>query len=192
MTKPPVYDDNDPPAAGGWTEAVDSRYSASDFIIPGQDHQGHHERIYCRVQPQVARAMSKIVSSRKFPFRTHGDLQRWCVVRGIKVLMRLEPMPGFMGVADAINEVLKQEIYMQEFTSMFQTMQGVIQNHISAGAMGEARKLLSVVLGHVRKIDEPYWKKKAEDEIKARFAHLLEGGGKGVSLKVSGMVEEDE
>jgi hypothetical protein len=61
----------------------------------------------------------------------------------------------------------------------------VIQQHISSGADGEARKLLTTVLGHIRKMeDEPYWKKKCEDEVKARFSHLLEGGGRTTSLRV--------
>lgn len=177
-------DDDDPAMAGGFTSEVDSGYAPSDFIIPGSDHQGHSERVYCRVQPQHARAISKIISTRKFPFRTGGDLMRWCIVRGVKVLDRLEGVNGFMGMADTINEVLKQEIYMQEFMSMFNTMSSVIQAHMAAGAEGEARKLLGTVLLNIRKIDEPYWKAKAESEVKVRFAHLLEGKGKTVSLKV--------
>jgi hypothetical protein len=178
--------DDDPAMAGGWQGGIDGAYTPSDFIIPGSDHQGHSERIYCRVHPQHARALSKILNSHKFPFRTQGDIQRWCVVRGLKVLEKLEPVCGFMGAADAITEVLKQEMYMQEFTMMFQSMSGVIQNHLSSGAEGEARKLLSVVLGHIRKIDEPFWKKKAEEEVRSRFAHLLEGKGNTVSLRVKG------
>lgn len=171
---------------------MDSAYAPSDFIIPGSDHQGHSERLYFRVQPQHARAGSKILSAHKFPFRTMGDLMRWSYVRGLKVLDKLEPMPGFMGAADAINEVLKQEMYMQEFKSMFNTMQGVVQSHLANGAKGEARKLLSICLHHIRNIDEAYWKKKCEEELKGRFGHLLEGGDGRVSLKIKGDEDEEE
>jgi hypothetical protein len=187
----PEYDD-DPGNIGGWTPGIDGKYQPADFILPGSDHQGHSERVYCRVQPQVARAMSKVLGTKNFPFRTMGDIQRWCIVRGLKVLNKLEPMPGFMGMADAINEVLKQELYMQEFTQMFNTMGTVIQAHINAGATGEARRLLSIVLGHISKIDEHYWKKKSEDEVKTRFAHLLEGGGRTVNLRVVGQGDDQE
>jgi hypothetical protein len=175
-------DDDDPRTAGGFDHEVDAGYAPSDFIIPGSDHQGHSERIYCRCQPQHARAIGKILASRKFPFRTQGDVLRWCVVRGLKVLDRLDPMPGFIGMADAINEILKEELYLQEFTSMFNNMQVVIQGHIAMGAVGEARKVLTKVLMRVRTIEEEHWRKKAEEEIRTRFAHLLEGGGK-VSLR---------
>jgi len=185
-----LYIEDDLKASGGYDPEIDGGYSPFDFIIPGSDHQGHSERIYCRTQPQHARALSKILNSHKFPFRTAGDIMRWCVVRGLKVLDKIEPLPGFLGTADVINEVLRQQLYMQEFSSMFTTMTQVIQQHISAGAEGEARKLLSTVLGHIRKMeDEPYWRKKAEDEVKSRFGHLLEGKGKSTSLRVIG---EDE
>lgn len=182
--------EDDPEGVGGWSNEVDSGYNPADFIIPGSDHQGHSERVYCRVQPQHARLMSKILNAKKFPFRTMGDLQRWCIVRGLKVLDRIEPMPGFMGMADAINEVLRQETYLQEFNQMFNTMSGVIQSHIAAGATGEARRLLSIVLQHISKIDEHYWRKKAEEEVKTRFSHLLEGGGRTVSLRVVGGTDD--
>ena len=190
--KQPLDFDNDPVAVGGWNKEIDSKYNPADFIIAASDHQGHSERIYCRVQPQHARALSKVLGSKKFPFRTIGDIQRWCVIRGLKVLNRLEPAPGFMGMADAINEVLRQEMYMQEFNQMFSVMATVIQNHLNAGATGEARRLLSTVLKHIRNIQEDYWKHKAEDEVRSRFGHLLEAGGKTVSLRVMGQTDADQ
>jgi len=183
-------DESDPASSGGYQQEIDGGYAPFDFVIPGSDHQGHSERVYCRVQPQHARALSKILTSKRFPFRTTGDIMRWCIIRGMKVLDRLEPMPGFLGMAETINEVLRQQLYLQEFTSMFSTMTQVIQQHISAGAEGEARKLLSVVLGHIRKMeDEPFWRKKAEEEVKARFGHLMEGGRGKVGL---GVHQEEE
>jgi len=190
--KQPLDFDNDPVGVGGFDKSVDSRYNPADFVIPASDHQGHSERIYCRIQPQHARALSKILGTKNFPFRTIGDIQRWCVIRGMKVLNRLEPMPGFMGMADAINEVLRQEMYMQEFNQMFTTMSQVIQGHINAGATGEARRLLTTVLKHIRNIQEDYWKKKAEEEVRTRFGHLLESQGRTVNLRVVGQDDEEQ
>lgn len=166
-------------AVGGYNSEVDGDYNPADFVIAASDHQGHSERIFCRVQPQHERAISVITKSGKFPFKTNGDLIRWAVVRGIKVLDRLDPMPGFLGAADAITEILRQEAYLQEFTTMFTTMERVMAVHVAAGAKGEARKLLQMILGKVRAIDEPHWKEKCEKEVMQRFGHLLEGGGRG-------------
>lgn len=167
---------------GGYIDQIDGDYNPADFVIPASDHQGHSERAYCRLQPQHHRAMGVIVGQRKFPFRTDGDLMRWAIVRGLKVLNMLEPMPGFMGAADAITEILKQEMYLQELTAMFAKMESVMAVHIANGAHGEARKLLTTILTQVRAIDEPYWKRKCEDDVMKRFGHLLEGStgrGKG-------------
>lgn len=167
---------------GGFTEDIDGDYNPADFVIPASDHQGHSERVFCRVQPQIDRAMGMAVLSKKFPFRTNGDLMRWCIHRGLKVLDRLEPMKGFMGASDAITEILRHEAYQQELTSMFQKMESVMAVHIANGAHGEARKMLTTILQQIRAIDEPYWKKKCEEDVLKRFGHLLEGkagAGKG-------------
>lgn len=164
---------------GGYEAELDGGYNPADFIIPASDHQGHSERVFCRLQPQHDRAMSVVMKSGNFPFRTSGDLMRWAIVRGLKVLNRLEPMPGFLGAADAITEILRQEVYQQELTHMFAKMESVMAAHIAAGAGGEARKLLTTILAKVRVIDEPYWKEKCEADVMRRFGHLLEGKGAG-------------
>lgn len=158
---------------GGYMEEVDGGYNPADFVVPASDHQGHSERIYCRVQPQVERALGVVVDSRKFPFRTKGDVQRWAVTRGLEVLELLGPMPGLIGAIDAINEILKQEMYMQEIKQMFVRMEGVIAQHLAAGAKGEAVKLAHSVLFRVRQIEEEHWRKTCEEDVKRRFGHLL-------------------
>lgn len=167
-----------PAETGGYTPDIDSDYNPADFVIPASDHQGHSERVYCRLQPAHDRAMAVVLKEAKFPFRTEGDLMRWCIVRGLKVLDRLEPMPGFLGAADAITEILREEVYLQELTAMFAKMESVIASHVASGAHGEARKLLTKVLTRIRAIDEPYWKRKCEEDVMRRFGHLMEGKGK--------------
>lgn len=161
---------------GGFDPELDSDYNPADFIISGSDHQGHNERIFARVQPQHSRTIGLITKSGKFPFRTEGDLIRWCVVRGLRVLDRLDPTPGFIGAADAITEILRQEMYLQEFVSMFAQMEKVIAAHVAAGADREARKLLGTVMQKIRAIDEPHWRRRCEEDINRRFGHLMEGG----------------
>lgn len=180
-----------PADAGGYIEEVDGGYNPADFVIPASDHQGHSERIYCRVQPQHDRAISVLMKSGKFPFRTPGDFMRWSVVRGLQVCHYLDPMPGFLGAADAITEILRQEVYLQELTSMFQKMESVMATHVANGAHGEARKLLTTILTRVRAIDEPYWKRKCEEDVMKRFGHLLEGKA-GAGRGKAGLHAEEE
>lgn len=175
---------------GAYDRRVDGDYNPADFVISGSDHQGHSERIWARVQPQHHRAIGVIMKSGNFPFKTDGDLVRWAVVRGLTVLDRLDPMPGFLGAAKAISEILQHEAYLQEMVEMFATMEKVINAHIASGAKGEARRLLTSILVKIRAIDEPHWKKKCEEDLMRRFGHLMEGGNKG-KLR-GGLVSHEE
>lgn len=182
-----IVDRHDVP--GDWEDEIDGGYNPADFIISGSDHQGHNERIFCRVQPQHARAGNVIFRSKKFPFRTEGDLFRWAYVRGLKVLDQMEHMGGFLGVADAITEILRQETYQQEFKEMFARMEVVINKYVAMGANKEARKLLSTVLRQLRTIDEEgdHWKRTCEMEVMQRFGHLLDGRQKAGIVSLQGL-----
>jgi hypothetical protein len=155
-----------------------SKYSPSDFVIPAQDHQGHSERLFCRAMPLIERQCDVVVRSRKFPFKTKGDLIRWAIVRALKHLDRLEPMPGLLGRIDALNAVMKDEVYFHEFNAFFDNLQKVINQHIGAKAETEAIRLVAIVKADLMKVEEPHWRDKALGELKQRFGYLLDSGEK--------------
>lgn len=151
-------------------------YDPAEFVIPAGDHQGHSERVWCRVQPLHERQVDIVLRSKQFPFRTKGDVVRWCVVRGLKMLEALEPnaIKGFMQQADTIQEMLRDEMYMQEFMGMFDTLQKVVNQHIGMGSQGEAARLVAQTKFHLDQIEgEPNWKRKALDKLASQFGHLL-------------------
>lgn len=154
---------------------VIAKYNPADFVIAAQDHQGHSERLWCRVQPMHDRQVDIVVRSKKFPFRTKGDIIRWCIVRGLKVLEVMEPdVRGFMQQADAINEILRDEMYMQEFMGLFEQLHKTVMTHISMNAQGEAIRLVAQVKAKIDLIEgEPHWKRKCQDILAERFGHLL-------------------
>lgn len=159
-----------------------SKYDPADFLVPGQDHMGHSERLWCRVQPLHQRQVEIVVKSKNWPFRTNGDVLRWALVRGLKQLEQMENVQSFLGQADAINEIVRQELYMMEFSRLFDNLEKVISQHLAAGAKGEARKLVAITKAKVEAIEEPYWKSKCLEEMKRRFGHILEV--KGINLVV--------
>lgn len=169
------------------------KYDPSDFIIPAQDHQGHSEREWARVMPSVDRTISTIVGSRRFPFKTKGDLIRWCIVRGTKVLEKMEPMPGFVGRSEAIMDMLRDEIYMQEYTNMFQTLQRVVDGYVSMGESAQAKRLVAQTKAKILAMEEEFWRNKCLQMLAQKFSHL--GGGSTGKVKFSQMkktVEEVE
>lgn len=152
-----------------------AKYDPADFLIPGQDHQGHSERLWCRVQPLHDRQCDVILRSKNWPFRTKGDVMRWCLVRGLKLLEAMEPnVRGFMQQAEAVADMLRDEIYMQEYMGMFETLQKVISQHMAMGAQGEAVRLVAQVKFKLEQIEgEPHWRAKCLETLRDRFGHLL-------------------
>ena len=153
------------------------KYDSADFVIPARDHQGHSERGWFQMQPMVDRALDVVLRSKKFPFRTKGDVIRWCVVRGLKVLERLEPEPGFIGKAEIIIEACRVEEYNQTFGTMFEYVQRVVNQSVANKMTGEARRLLATAKAEVMKIPEDEWRNRCLEELKERFGHLMTGEG---------------
>lgn len=152
------------------------KYDPAGFIIPGQDAQGHSERVYCRVQPSVMRQLELVLGSKKFPFRTVGDIYRWSIWRALKTLDKMEPTKNtFMSRAEAVTLILRQEQYMQEYMQMYAMMEKTVAAHISMGAVGEARRTIALVKAEFMKVEEPYWRKKLLEELGQRFGHLMQG-----------------
>ena len=69
------------------------------FIIPAKDHQGHTERGWFHMPPPVDRALEVVLREHHFPFRTKGDVIRWCVVTGLKMLEKLMLLVNELGKA---------------------------------------------------------------------------------------------
>lgn len=150
------------------------KYDPAEFIIPGQDGQGHSERVYCRVQPSLAMHIGKVKADKKFPFRTEGDIMRWSIWVGMKLLDIMEPTPNnFMVRAEAVNGILREETYNQEYMATLDSLQRVVQAYMQVGAVGEARRTVAKVKSQWEKLEEPYWKKRCLRDIQDRFGHLL-------------------
>lgn len=157
-------------------------YDPAQFIVPAQDAKGHSERQWFRCQPGHDRQADLILRSKKFPFRTKGDMFRWCMVNGFRELMALEEgVPSIMAQVDAISELMAAEEFQQEFMQTFETMSRVIAKHIEMQAVGEARRVIATVKGLLEQMPDGYWKEKYKGEIKQRFGHYLDA--KGIKLQ---------
>ncbi len=155
-----------------------AKEDARSYLIPGQDAKGHSERVWCRVMPGHHRALGMIYGSRQFPFRSMGDIMRWCIDQGIRELSRRGGSgPSIMRQVDVLMEILRDEVYQQDFTEMFQTLHGVVNRHTAAQALGEARRVVAVAKQHLEAMPEGYWRDKYLGELETQFGHLLTGDG---------------
>jgi len=148
-----------------------------EFIVPGQDANGHSHRVQCRVMPAHYRALSIIYTSKKFPFRTLGDIVRWCIDRGIRELgtiAKTSEIESVLAQVDVIREILAEESHQQEFLATFDQMARTVSQHTAADAVGEARRVVALIRNQIGKMPEGYWRTRYLDELTRRFGHLLD------------------
>lgn len=159
-----------------------SRYPPDQFLIPGQDQNGQSVRIYCRVVPLLERAIEVIHGNHKFPFKSKGDLMRWCVKVGVEKLDAMEPCVGsVMAQAEAMFGILRDEELNHTFLTLFNTMTATIGMHIQAQALGEARRVVSMMKQQIDKMDDGYWRQRYLTELESKFGYLLRNvGGAGL------------
>lgn len=152
--------------------------AARQYLIPGQDTKGHAHRVYCRVMPAHYRALCAMERTKSFGFRTIGDVIRWCVDHGVRELTARAKVPQALSAlaqVDAIREVLLDEQYYLEFPQLFETMTSTINRHLSAGAEGEAVRLIAIVRNQIEQMSEPYWRDKFMAELMRHYGAYLDG-----------------
>lgn len=176
---------------GGKTVPATSRWRPEEFIIAARDGKGEGAKVWARCQVGHERQVGIIVASRKFPFRTPGDLIRWCIHVGLKELLSLEPgIKSVMQQVDAINVLIADEEYNLDFQATIHAMQSVIQRHQAVGAVGEARRVVTQFRQMIQEMPDGYWKTKYLTEINASYSHLL--SGKKARVQMSQFDAEDE
>jgi hypothetical protein len=154
-----------------------------DYIIPAQDVKGHSIRLYCRAAPTVARLIGEIIGSKKYPFRTQGDLIRWCIVHGAKRLAAGQQIaPGVLMHIDAANAVLAEEEYQLAFREFFNRLRAVVDQFLEQHAKGEARRVVSFARGHISQMPEGYWRERYLKELLDRYGELLDAEGQGANM----------
>lgn len=154
------------------------KYDPADFIIPAHDTKGHSERLWFRCQPGHDRMADVIVGSKRFPFRTKGDLIRWCLHVGLAKLEALEGGPSVNHQVDAIMVVVRDSMFQQEFQAMFESLQAAVNQHMVAGADGAARRLIAQVRAHIERMPkDDDWRERYLKELSGKFGHMLKGSG---------------
>lgn len=157
------------------------KYRPEDFIVPGQDHNGNSMRVWCRVIPMLDRAVDVMFSSRKFPFKSKGDLIRWCIKLGVERLEEMEPVNGsVMTQVDAMLGVLRDEQLNHSFLTLFHTMNTTVGMHVQAQAFGEARRVIALMRFQILKMQNGYWRDRYLKELDEKFGHLMKGHATGM------------
>lgn len=147
-----------------------------DFRVPAADTQGHSERVWFRCQPGHAQAVSAIIQSQRWPYRTKGDLLRHALSRHLKYLASAADLPikSLLLRVDAIMDLLRDEEMNHEFMGVFETLGTRVACHLGNGGEGEARRLIAGIQRQVDSMPDGYWRDKYARELQTRYGHLLE------------------
>lgn len=155
-------------------------YDPHDFIVAPADTRGVSYRLTFRGPPDMEKAIDQIVSSHVFPFSTRGDVLRWCVREGIRILDTLEPVTSVTKRIDILTGILNEESAHAEFMHIFTHIQDSIDKYLADQAPEQALRVLTLAKHQFESMPEGWWRDKYLAEIEKRFGHLM--AGKGVAL----------
>ena len=147
----------------------------TDWRVPASDQKGHSERLWFRCQPSLAAMCDQVVASRKFPYRTKGDLLRHALNSHLKWLQTQGASCSVAGQVDTVMEVLRDEEYHADFLAVFDKLSERVAAHLAVGAQEEAARLIKVVQKHVASMPEGYWRDRYERTLRERHGQFLEG-----------------
>jgi hypothetical protein len=128
------------------------------------------------------RQLVDVAKSAAFPYRgEYSAVVRHAIMRHLKWLETLAPIPSVSKQVDAIMEVVREDLFYQDFAQVFDKVAGNATRHISEGRIGMARTLLKRVAERIREMPVGDWQEMYELEFDRRFGTMLEG--EAVSLK---------
>lgn len=149
------------------------KHDPADFIVPARDARGESVRMWNRIQPGHDRAISVIVNSKKFPFKTPGDVVRYCLHKQLAILEKMEGLPSVTQQVEAMLGVLRDEEFHQEFQAFLSHATTVVNRHVGEGADGEARRVVARLKHEIEKMPDGHWKGKYGKMLQTQFGHLL-------------------
>jgi len=149
-----------------------------EFIVPASDNQGHSARHWFRSNPQMSRQVEQMVSGKKFPYRTKGDLLRHALARHLRWLTTQGGVTSITTQVDLMIDIMRDEEMNSDFLTVFDKLSSRISVHVSSGAEGEAIRLVRLIQQHISGMPEGYWRSRYEDEVRLKFGHLITNGHK--------------
>lgn len=147
----------------------------AQFRVPSVDSKGHTVRAWASVQPMHLQTIDILVQSKKFPYRTRGDFIRHALVRHIHWLEKIyQPLNSVTGALDAMNALLRDAEFRQEFREFFGKLKKQIKSLIAEGDEQAARKLVLEVMRCIADMPDGYWRDKYTAEVNEEFKELLD------------------
>lgn len=154
----------------------------SDFIIPASDSKGHSARQWYRCHPGVDRQMSVIIASKKFPYRTKGDLMRHAVMRHVAWLHHQNPVEGStFADLDFIIETGKEIEMETRIQERLRDIEDIVKRLVDGGQIPAARRVIATAVMKIEGMAEGFRREEIMEAVVGKWGHLLRGD-KGAKL----------
>jgi hypothetical protein len=158
-------------------QPIPKKYDPGDFIVAPSDTRGVSYRMTFRVSPDMEKAIDQIVASNRFPFSTRGDVLRWCVREGVRLLDQMEPVTSVTKRIDTLSAILNEETAHAEFMHIFEHLSESVQRYLADQAPEQATRVIALAKHQFMMMPEGYWRERYLGELSKRFGHLMGGGG---------------
>jgi hypothetical protein len=149
--------------------------SSDFFTIPAYDEQGHSEREQFRCSRDMRTQAEEIVDSRRYPFKSRGDLYRWAAFDGMRRLLHHDhTIPDTTAQMEIINIVLRRKMKAAAFEDTLMLLGQTINELERRGARGDVLEVLNEVGFQIQKCIEidPHWGERYKVEVERRFGAL--------------------
>jgi len=128
--------------------------------------------------------MRNVLESKMWPYKSAGDIVRHAVLRHLLWLEQQYPIKSVTAQVQAINTVMREDEFQQEFEETFNKLDSQIRTLIGRGRETQAKTLVTRVWLMLQDMPEGEWKHNYVDEMKKRFGSMVEF--EEVSLTVFG------
>lgn len=154
-----------------------SKYDPGQFIVSPSDAKGVSYRLTFRCTPDMEKAIDAIIASQKFPFKTRGDVLRWCTLRGTKELEKMEGLPTVTKRIDILTTLLNEEQAHSEFMAVFVHLEEGVSRYLADQAPEQATRVVAMAKYQFEAMPGGHWRERYLTELQKRFGHLLNKGG---------------
>lgn len=153
------------------------KYDWDEFVIPSRDQKGMSSRAIFRIQPGHQRQAEIFLASRRFPYRTIGDLFRHAIDRHLKYLQSLEPGDlSMLGAVDQISYMIRDDQFWGEMEGVFKSMADRTQMYLDRGDYGDARRIMAQIRTAIDDIPDYQWRVRYRQRFTQQFGSFLTPG----------------
>jgi hypothetical protein len=150
-----------------------------EFIIPASDAKGQSAQEWYRCAPGISLNLDIIVQSKRFPYRSKGDIVRHALMKHFRWLDSLEPVQSVLRELEVIIDILRNDTFQRSIQTAIEKMGDNITQHMGEGSMGssnEARRIIGMIQNRIDKMPDGYWKTRYLKHMKEKWGHVLDTG----------------